>query len=86
MGWLLYLLPLSLNTEPLNDLVAHPLVLRCSIKILYVYREIYETAMDLLITWILHQIFMFSNKEKHAVGQNNDPLLFSYWINELTNK
>ena len=44
-----------------------------------------------IITRILHQIIMFSNKVKLLVGQNNDPppiphQLKSYWINELTIK
>ena len=47
-----------------------------------------------IITWMLHQIFMYSNKVIFAAGYNNSspqPLtlaqsLSTHWMNELTNK
>ena len=50
--------------------------------------------MDLLLTWTLHQIIMYSNKVKTCSWlKNNDPtkppsihhLLSFYWMNALTN-
>ena len=41
-----------------------------------------------IITWILNQIFKFSNTVILAAGYNNDTLhpLPNYWMNKLTNK
>ena len=44
-----------------------------------------------IITWMLYQILMYSNKVILPAGLNNDPHpiphpLHSYWIKEMTNK
>ena len=43
-----------------------------------------------IITWMLHKMFMYSDKLLHAAGSRHPPPLphplLTYWMNKLTNK
>ena len=50
----------------------------------YLLRKVSKNGF--IITWMLHQIFMFSNKVKLAAGYNNDTTHPSALLDERTDQ